>query len=57
MCIRPRPQALDLLTAGRGVEDEVIGPDHVGLERRVDALAWAFSGHQQARLTPQPVRA
>jgi len=24
-------QALDLLTAGRGVEDEVMGPDHVGL--------------------------
>lgn len=57
-------QALDLLTAGRGVEDEVVGPDHVGLEGcvdartyRGDALARALPGHQQARLAPQPMRA
>lgn len=57
-------QALDLLAAGRGLENEVIGPDHVDSERRVnaradrsDALAWALPGYQPARLAPQPVRA
>jgi len=54
-------QALDLPAIGGGVEDEVVGPHHVHLERRMGAgpprLRERFWGSKSPALAPDSVRA